>query len=312
MIPLAQYLTERDGDSGTGFQDLGQRAPKRAAKPKTAAFKAVGGGSGRKADKNEFQSIPTAGRGRPAEPRRERAEASDMDAAALFAQMEDELRSRAGQDKPRQDARALQNELRASAPGIDPAKALDRAREAAYERGREEALAEAEAERDADAGGREPEAERDAAVAAAIEAEREAAAERQAEALAAARAEWCETESSQLAEALSEQTDRLAAALKVTLTSVLKPVALGARRRQTIAELVETVGALSFDGRALGLKASGSADLLDALEAALGARAGLVSFEPVDGEPDVRIVCDQTVIQTRLADWRTAFEKALA
>ena len=299
MIPLAQYLTERDGDSGTGFQDLGQRAPKRAAKPKTAAFKAVGGGSGRKADKNEFQSIPTAGRGRPAEPRRERAEASDMDAAALFAQMEDELRSRAGQDKPRQDARALQNELRASAPGIDPAKALDRAREAAYERGREEALAEAEAERDA-------------AVAAAIEAEREAAAERQAEALAAARAEWCETESSQLAEALSEQTDRLAAALKVTLTSVLKPVALGARRRQTIAELVETVGALSFDGRALGLKASGSADLLDALEAALGARAGLVSFEPVDGEPDVRIVCDQTVIQTRLADWRTAFEKALA
>lgn len=299
MIPLAQYLTERDGDSGTGFQDLGQRAPKRAAKPKTAAFKAVGGGSGRKADKNEFQSIPTAGRGRPAEPRRERAEASDMDAAALFAQMEDELRSRAGQDKPRQDARALQNELRASAPGVDPAKALDRAREAAYERGREEALAEAEAERDA-------------AVAAAIEAEREAAAERQAEALAAARAEWCETESSQLAEALSEQTDRLAAALKVTLTSVLKPVALGARRRQTIAELVETVGALSFDGRALGLKASGSADLLDALEAALGARAGLVSFEPVDGEPDVRIVCDQTVIQTRLADWRTAFEKALA
>lgn len=299
MIPLAQYLTERDGDSGTGFQDLGQRAPKRAAKPKTAAFKAVGGGSGRKADKNEFQSIPTAGRGRPAEPRRERAEASDMDAAALFAQMEDELRSRAGQDRPRQDARALQNELRASAPGVDPAKALDRAREAAYERGREEALAEAEAERDA-------------AVAAAIEAEREAAAERQAEALAAARAEWCETESSQLAEALSEQTDRLAAALKVTLTSVLKPVALGARRRQTIAELVETVGALSFDGRALGLKASGSADLLDALEAALGARAGLVSFEPVDGEPDVRIVCDQTVIQTRLADWRTAFEKALA
>ena len=222
-----------------------------------------------------------------------------MDAAALFAQMEDELRSRAGQDRPRQDARALQNELRASAPGVDPAKALDRAREAAYERGREEALAEAEAERDA-------------AVAAAIEAEREAAAERQAEALAAARAEWCETESSQLAEALSEQTDRLAAALKVTLTSVLKPVALGARRRQTIAELVETVGALSFDGRALGLKASGSADLLDALEAALGARAGLVSFEPVDGEPDVRIVCDQTVIQTRLADWRTAFEKALA
>ena len=60
------------------------------------------------------------------------------------------------------------------------------------------------------------------------------------------------------------------------------------------------------------MKASGSADLLDALEAALGARAGLVSFEPVDGEPDVRIVCDQTVIQTRLADWRTAFEKALA
>ncbi|MEE2950881.1 MAG: hypothetical protein VYD57_06440 [Pseudomonadota bacterium] len=299
MIPLAQYLTERDGDSGTGFQDLGQRAPKRAAKPKTAAFKAIGSGNGRKADKDEFQRIAQPGRGRQAEPRREQTAASDVDAAALFAQMEDELRSRAGQDKPRQDARALQNELRASAPGVDPAKALDRAREAAYERGREEALAEAEAERDA-------------AVAAAIEAEREAAAERQAEALAAARAEWCETESSQLAEALLEQTDRLAAALKVTLTSVLKPVALGARRRQTIAELVETVASLTFDGRALGLKASGSADLLEALEAALGARAGLVSFEPIDGEPDVRIVCDQTVIQTRLADWRTAFEKALA
>ena len=137
-------------------------------------------------------------------------------------------------------------------------------------------------------------------------------AQKAADEAAAARAEWCETESSQLAGALLEQTDRLAAALKVTLTSVLKPVALGARRRQTVAELVETVASLTFDGRALGLKASGSADLLEALEAALGARAGLVSFEPVDGKADVRIVCDQTVIETRLADWRSAFEKALA
>ena len=81
---------------------------------------------------------------------------------------------------------------------------------------------------------------------------------------------------------------------------------------RSAAELVETVAALTFDGRALGLKASGSTDLLEALEAALGARASLVSFEPVDGEADVRIVCDQTVIETRLADWRSAFEKALA
>lgn len=181
----------------------------------------------------------------------------------------------------------------AAGPNIDELVA------AAREEARAEALAEAEAEHEL-------------AVAEAVRMERERAEAENAAALAAARAEWAATEGERLAGLFDERLDRIESVVRSSLSSVLRPIALGARRRQTVMELAGAVRTLTLDGAALTVRASGPADLLDALAAQLGNGSAMVAFTPDEDRVDVRIECDQTVIESRLAGWRTALEEALA
>ena len=100
--------------------------------------------------------------------------------------------------------------------------------------------------------------------------------------------------------------------MRASLSSVLKPIALDARRRQTVLELADAVHMLIGDGQALSIRVSGPADLLEALEEALGKRKAFIVCEPDPDMVEVRIECDQTVVETRLMGWRTALEEALA
>ncbi|MER0236603.1 hypothetical protein [Fulvimarina sp. MAC8] len=296
MIPLAQYLNDRDNDSG--FKSLAPKRQARSAK-QPSDFSALGGERQAKA-----RPKPQAfeGLGEPtARPAFQPEEGGDVDTASLMEEMEGELRSRASPQQPTQDARALQDDLKNRAGRINShaSHALEAARQAAYDQGRTEALEEAAAERDA-------------AIEAAIEQERAAAEERQAEAIEAARAEWAESEGERLAEALATQTERLSDAMRATLASILKPLAINTRQRQSIDELVRSMTLAAYDGQAISVKASGSADLLGHLETALGERAAHVTFAPSEGATDVKIEMGQTVLQSRLGEWRSALETALS
>ena len=100
--------------------------------------------------------------------------------------------------------------------------------------------------------------------------------------------------------------------LRTSLSSVLKPVAFDARRRQTVLELADAVAHADRDGKALSLHATGPADLLERLAQALGQAQASSVVEPDDDVVDVRIDCDQTIVESRLRSWRTALEEALA
>lgn len=156
----------------------------------------------------------------------------------------------------------------------------------------------------------------DVEIAAAVEAAR--AEERQNHeveldmALALARDEWTTTQGTHLATCLFERMDRVQEIVRASLASVLRPLVTDARRRQSVLELADAANLLIGDGRALSLKASGPADLLAALSEALGSRSEMVTCSPDETASDLRIVCDDTVVETRLKGWHTALEEALS
>ena len=175
------------------------------------------------------------------------------------------------------------------------ADAIETARADGIETGRRLAREEAEAE----AEGR-------------IEAVRtEAAAEHQ-NALATMRGLWTEEQGDRLADLMILQVAILEETIKMSLNSVLRPLALDARRRQTLDEMVGAVRTIALDGAAYKIAASGPADLLSALETKLGDHARLLSFEADETQADIRIDADKTVIESRLSSWRLALEEALS
>ena len=152
----------------------------------------------------------------------------------------------------------------------------------------------------------------DAAVAAAVAEERKRSEEACHEAVEAARAAWAAEEGARLAALVDERVEEMARRLRQLIGNVLKPVVFDARRRQSVLELADTAKLLLSDGKSVALHASGPADLIEAFAAALGPRRDLVVAEP-DGEAvDLRVECNQTVIETRLKKWRKSLGEALA
>lgn len=130
--------------------------------------------------------------------------------------------------------------------------------------------------------------------------------------LARARVEWTEEQADRLADLLILQVAILEETIKISLNSVLRPLALDARRRQTLEDLVGAVKTIALDGMAYKIAASGPTDLLAMLEEKLGDHAQLLSFESDDTQTDIRIDADNTVIETRISSWRLALEEALS
>ena len=139
-----------------------------------------------------------------------------------------------------------------------------------------------------------------------------AAGAEHAAALATARGLWTEEQGDRLADLMILQVAILEETIKMSLNNVLRPLALDARRRQTLDELVGAVKTIALDGMAYKIAASGPADLLGALEARLGDHARLLSFEADETQADIRIDADNTVIESRLSSWRLALEEALS
>lgn len=126
------------------------------------------------------------------------------------------------------------------------------------------------------------------------------------------RGEWTQDQADRLADLLILQITILEETIKMSLNSVLRPLALDARRRQTLDDLVGAVKTIALDGMAYKIAASGPTDLLTALEDKLGDHAKLLSFANDDTQSDIRIDADNTVIETRLSSWRLALEEALS
>ncbi|MCQ0988154.1 hypothetical protein [Jiella marina] len=277
MMSLAEYLTEFPEENGKPFQNLKAPKPKRE-KPTFEHLTLVSSQVAKKKKKKVPESL---------------AAIPDMSEA------EDAL------DKVEFDAADFGFDNAAEAPEAfaapEPAitaEDVEAARAEGHEAGREEAMQELE-QRVA------------AAVEEALAAEREKAAAAQAEAVEQARLDALAEEGARLGEVLTERLDRVETALRTSFFGVVKPLVVDVRMRQTMEDLAAAVATLAVDGRALSLQAVGPAALLDAFSEALGERRGFVAFEADETMGDIRIVCDQTTLETRLGQWKTALEEAL-
>lgn len=119
--------------------------------------------------------------------------------------------------------------------------------------------------------------------------------------LADARSEWCRAEGERLAAAVSSGFAELEARLGDALGKVLTPFVGAALRARALDEVKGHIAALLSSRAAPLLTVSGPQDLLGALAQSLGSPTG-VSFN-ASAQPDLRITCDDTVIETRLAAW---------
>ncbi|NDW04884.1 hypothetical protein [Jiella pacifica] len=282
MISLADYLTEFPEESDRPFQSLKTAKPAAQKKPSFEHLTLVADGlpvKKRPARKvpEHLEAIPEIGDEAKA------LESVEFDAADFGF-----------------DAAPIGEEAEPAFPMFPQVteEDVEAARAEGREDGRLEALAEIEQRVEG-------------AVAAAVEAERAKAASATAEAVEAARREALAEEGGRLGELLTDKLERIETAMRTSFASVLKPIAIDIRSRQTVEELAAAVSTLSLDGRALSLEAVGPAVLLDAFAEALGPRRGFVAFEADDSLSDIRISCDQTTLETRLADWKRALEEAL-
>ncbi len=140
-----------------------------------------------------------------------------------------------------------------------------------------------------------------------MELEREA----HAAALAAARARWAEEEGEALRAALTAGLGQLRAGIEEGLGRALRGVLEEGVRRRAVAAVSEALAVLiEHRGRDL-VKVSGSEDLLAAIRRDLGAVGTAVVFEPGAG-PEVRVVADQTLIETELAAALSRLAEAVA
>lgn len=169
----------------------------------------------------------------------------------------------------------------------------------AVARARHEAHSAAQAEAQAAA-----EAAAEAALAASEAARQEEAAQMRAafeQQLADARSAWCLAEGERLAAAVSSGFAELEARLGDALGKALTPFVGAALRARALDEVKGHIAALLSSRTAPLLTVSGPQDLVGALAQSLGSPPGM-SFN-ASAQPDLRITCDDTVIETRLAAW---------
>ncbi|WP_245414937.1 hypothetical protein [Aureimonas flava] len=288
MIPLAQFLSDETEDE---FVPLRPQAPRRAA----AAPRAFEAGLPR-------LSTPAAPAPRPA------VKAAQPGAALRPTAMPAKALQAAGvaapQPRPVAEPRVPLRELEAERQAwARERETLLRAHEIALAQAHHDGAAEAEASVRQDL---------ERASAERIESLRQTLAADHDGALAEARRQWVETEGDRLADLVILQMAVFEDALKSTLSSLLRPLVLDARKRMTVDELAGAVKTIAFDGSTVKIAASGPPDLLDSLEGKLGDHARHVSFDADETHTDVRIDANQTVIETRLAAWLKAVEEALS
>ncbi|MFG1421515.1 hypothetical protein [Roseixanthobacter liquoris] len=146
--------------------------------------------------------------------------------------------------------------------------------------------------------------EASAALAAANEAAAQARLQDRAEfdaRLVEARAGWARDEGEVLARHISEAVGVLERNIGDTVAHVLTPFLAGEIRAKAVTDLCALVRARLGGASGAAVRISAPPDLLEAMRAGLGERPGL-AFEHDEGA-EIRVVADDTLMETQLAAW---------
>jgi len=121
--------------------------------------------------------------------------------------------------------------------------------------------------------------------------------------LAQERERWSKEQSSIIAQGVSDACRELEANIASVVARILEPFLAGAIRREAIAALVDHLSVLASDPSRPVLRISGPGDLLDAIQKKVGTPYAAVEYCVAD-TAEVRVLADQTVIETQMRSWR--------
>jgi flagellar biosynthesis/type III secretory pathway protein FliH len=129
--------------------------------------------------------------------------------------------------------------------------------------------------------------------------------------LAAERARWVMTESAKMAGLLSMQLDELRREFGELVTRILKPFLTDALREKAVAELRRTILEAVAGNGGVEFAISGPADLTGQVRSLLADKSIPVAVTETSAI-DVRVKIDQMLVETNLAAWVNAIERAEA
>lgn len=120
--------------------------------------------------------------------------------------------------------------------------------------------------------------------------------------LAAERAIWTEEESDKLAGKLGAAFAEMEANIAACVARVLRDFLIDLLRHKIVDDLVADIGALLGDKEHAVIKISGAEDIVAALREKLSGHSPAIEFVQ-DHSLDVKIVADQTLIESRIEAW---------
>lgn len=127
--------------------------------------------------------------------------------------------------------------------------------------------------------------------------------------LDAERRRWAAEQAEQLAVQFASAVEGLEARIAASVAHVLTPFLTAGLRTAILEGLAESVRALISDGGQAALHISGPRDLLENLQERLSACAATIEYVPNDAV-EVRIVADQTLIESDIQAWLDRFGEA--
>lgn len=142
--------------------------------------------------------------------------------------------------------------------------------------------------------------------AAALEAERDASAER----LAAERELWAREEGRRLAEKLDRGLAEIERRIAAHTARILRGMLADGLIDRATRELAEHIRVLLSGADGKLVEVSGPEDLVAALSEQLGTGSAAIELRP-GASADVRVVCDDTLVESRLTAWLARLASAV-
>lgn len=115
---------------------------------------------------------------------------------------------------------------------------------------------------------------------------------------------WTEAEASRFADALEQSMAQVESRIGEQVAEILTPYLGQNQRQRAVEELVAAVSAVTQRRQGVDVYVSGPEDMLEAIAHRLGGRVDLTL--EANGQADVRIMIDDTLIELRLAEWMAA------
>lgn len=120
--------------------------------------------------------------------------------------------------------------------------------------------------------------------------------------LAAERAKWTQDESDKLAGTIGAAFAEIEANIADCVARVLRAFLIDRLRRKVVDELAENIGVLLGGKEHPVIEISGAEDLVAALREKLSVLSAAIEFSP-NHSSDVKVVVDQTIINSRIEAW---------